>query len=716
MSNSPTPGANPTWFDLLLGGGFVAIAINGTIVPQAQVEHVLNFVNAFTAADNPTAGSIDLTFTGASSGGPPTGVDVVGADLAHVYVGSISGFGAAGGTVALNVAQLQWGSAQTAVSFTQATAPLNVAPASWTFTSQAPNAGSSGAANQTPGSFVFNLPAPIGSGTFPGFIISSNGSPIFRLDAGTAHGGPSDPLIAFWMGAPSAAPTTTNWLFAWDPIGLTMSFAAPATSSGAIEMTTAGNVSIFGGTTAGSIIAITCNQSSTAPAYVNIGADVSPGGSNMMIGAAALTGNRHVSVLNATATANVTPTQIPSGDWVTYIANTSSIPSSNPVSGAVLYATSGNLWIYPSSGSPFQIGSGSGGSVTWLHDLAGSNSTSGQWVAGLSGNGGTTAAIPLRSGAYISVTDGQPVIGDGTTTFVSTGGSASLNLNAATSQHVNLQIAGSTIVDVNGANVTINAATAVFFSQNTDCSIAFSGTQSGTASNLFLVGQKSTGGISGNVNARVYAPGSGTTEAMFQVLRNSGGTDAMVWAFGRETTSNSGMWAHGVTPSASNYAMIAGSSTFLNASSVAVGLQIAGSTIGQWQASSGDFLAFGGGPSASGFIRTSLNATIITAKASGGSDMAILATDGSNDLIIGDNVLMPTITYQVGPGGSGHLFNINGSLTFQVGSTIKMLTTPEFTPIAATTVTPGTHTCTAWLGFINAIVAGVSVKIPFASP
>lgn len=239
------------------------------------------------------------------------------------------------------------------------------------------------------------------------------------------------------------------------------------------------------------------------------------------------------------------------------------------------------------------------------------------------------------------------------------------------------------------------------------------------SNNVYLGGYDNTGGTSGNVNVRVYAPGSGTTEAYAQVVRNVSGTDTMVWAFGRASAQFSGIWAHGLTPGASNYSFLGGStSTIINApnSSGSVQFQVASNQVGQLGAASTDFIAFGGVnvTTPPGFIRTPNNNPIIGSLNGSGAGMNVLQVDGSGNVLIGDSSAGLGVTINGGTGGNV-ILAVHGATYLECsGSTVQIVELLNFLTSTASSATTGTASGLPELPetYIEVEVAGTLMKIP----
>lgn len=75
-------------------------------------------------------------------------------------------------------------------------------------------------------------------------------------------------------------------------------------------------------------------------------------GGDVMIEASEVALNRRVVALNRHSA--ISATEVPSGDGVVYVGDTTTAPSSNPVSGVLLYSSAGLGLFYNASGAPVQ--------------------------------------------------------------------------------------------------------------------------------------------------------------------------------------------------------------------------------------------------------------------------------------------------------------------------------------------------------------------------
>lgn len=718
-----------SFLDALLAG-IKNVAIAGTAVTVTGPAPTLNFVSGATAVYNATTDAFDVTITASGGGSAPTGVDVKGADAAHFYVGSISGFSGAGGTIPVAAKTLQFTNAQSSPGIAIQTVGSDVTATPLIIGGQP---AFSNSATHPPGDVEVALGhfTNGAGGGYAGLAVSDGGTRFFRMDNGTA-GAPL--AMSMWFGASAVTPSAANWSLTYDPTGAVsggaaVELAGPSTTGSGVQVDVDGYVNISAGTGGSHPVVAILAETGVNNSAVRIGIDASSG-ANWFVQAVALTGNRHVLGIGSLSNSMLTSTNIPNGDGVTLFYNATSNPSTSPVGGALLYAISGQLWVMPGDGSntPFEITSGGGGgTITWANDLVGSSSTH-QWVAALSGQGGSTNAIPLRAGAYVSVTDGNPVISNGTTTYVSTGGAgSSLELNGGTAGGVNVSVNGTRILAVRSSYVQITAAAnSLYFANNADNFVQFFSTVSGAGSNLWIVGQQSTGAAGGNVNARVYAPGSGSTEAYFQVMRNAGGTDTMQFAMGQATGTISGIWGHGISPSSSNYGIgMSASNLLLNAPTTSVIMSIANATFGTFAAGASDFLSMGGTPASTGYLRLSgtsgAPATLIaTSNHLNSLAISVVSINSSDTLFIGDGTNGASTEVNCGSGFSVFLAVASVTVIQAAGALITLNQICNFNAASGTTTsaTAGANgdVPAQVVGYIKVQVGGSAMRVPYYNP
>jgi hypothetical protein len=173
-----TYGGNPTAQDLVLSNYWAnAIPSTGT--------YVLGDIVWNTAPSNGQpigwvciAGGSPGTWATISTIG--SGAFTAGGDLTGTYnaqyITSISGANGGGGTVTLNVNNVQFSATQNTPTITQLTPTSDVATNNLIIQSQAPYA--SATANKNPGNIVLNIPAPVAGGAGPGTngqVIIQNG-------------------------------------------------------------------------------------------------------------------------------------------------------------------------------------------------------------------------------------------------------------------------------------------------------------------------------------------------------------------------------------------------------------------------------------------------------------------------------------------------------------------------------------------------------------
>jgi hypothetical protein len=321
------------------------------------------------------------------------------------------------------------------------------------------------------------------------------------------------------------------------------------------------------------------------PLRLQLGADTA----ETVLEATEVAVGRRVLALNQVGS-GITSTNSPSGDGIAWIGNAQTIPSSNPVGGPELYATGGNLWVYPTSGSAFEI-QASAGSITWADDLAGSTNTA-QFVAAISGNAGAGGTIPVNATALqFGSTQSSPAVsqanlttnsGSGQTLTVqaqnetgttSTGGALNLTSGTGTSTAgaLNLQIGGTTEFSINGAKTiaTLTPPTLQWPAAASSPTISQVAAASGAGQNFTIAPQSATTtGASGSLVLNVAAPASGTTEAGY-VLERAGTTLMTIARYGGAPSL--GIWAPAI-PSTTNYSLLlaSGFSEFNVPSSVGV--------------------------------------------------------------------------------------------------------------------------------------------------
>jgi hypothetical protein len=168
------------------------------------------------------------------------GADLVNSTATNQWVAAISGNGGLGGTVPLNVNNLQYASGQSTPTYSQATTALTNAQ-DLVFQPQI-----SSAVNGNPGRFLVALSDPGGSGTVPAFRINQGGN--FLAQIGEASN--SSTQSALWLIPPTFAlsPTAANYstdvnvngyLILNSPLGVQiwMFFAGSATNGNAFSNT-----------------------------------------------------------------------------------------------------------------------------------------------------------------------------------------------------------------------------------------------------------------------------------------------------------------------------------------------------------------------------------------------------------------------------------------------------------------------------------------------
>ena len=304
-------------------------------------------------------------------------------------------FGASTATNKISPTGLLFG-ATTVPAITQTIANSGATPQNLTIAPQAPNGGSTGTAAGTPGSAIVALAAPVDVGMIPSLKVSIGGSLNVQIGA-TVAGSPN--YGAIWLGLNGATPTSTNPAIA--VIAGTLQITTPinngqiginaGTSSYLLLLGTSatfGFTGTYNGQSAYGFLPTVTNpivfhatrnsdaattpftvqaQSAISSAVTNInGANVHvQGGAAKTNGSSGLRGGvklqlgadtaetmvscvepavgSRVSTLN-TLTSNITTTNVPNGDGITFVGKAQTNPSSAPVGGFELWAdaVSGN--------------------------------------------------------------------------------------------------------------------------------------------------------------------------------------------------------------------------------------------------------------------------------------------------------------------------------------------------------------------------------------
>ena len=457
-------------------------------------------------------GSSGVFSWGSPGSGVLTGVDVIGADSAHEYVVSISGSGGAGGTVPLHISGLQFDSTQAAPILSQAAQPANVtAPQNLTIGPQGPFASATTVARQTPGSLLVSVAAPIGSGVRAGLLIQETSSTgLFRFAGYTGTSGQ-----AIWLGAAAIAPTGTNFSLYQD-------------ATNGISIIDPVSCGLFGGGSLGANqAALVCDVNGThifSQRAVGTALEINdtliyarPGGASG--GRQFETGRfsgRHYTALNQCGT-GVLSSDFPTGDGVTLIYNRQVEPTSAPVNCAELYANAGNLWVYQSNGTKFQIAPG-GGLVTGVDAVALADNAHVyiQSISGASGAGGDVV-VAANTRFRISTAAGVSFLNDGGTPCIFNDSSGDLSYSSPTNVTAMFcNGASNRVADFSAGSA---GGMALYPNGNNQLLIKSNGTIATAGADVFVIPQMSTGAASGNAIFSLSAPGAGTTEAALIVRR-----------------------------------------------------------------------------------------------------------------------------------------------------------------------------------------------------
>jgi hypothetical protein len=350
--------------------------------------------------------------------------------------------------------------------------------------------------------------------------------------------------------------------FGYDANGQLLTVGAPNAAGGFADFYNSGRVVLTNGV-GGASQEIVVVANTAAGSRVAIGADATNLGTSnynasTIIEAVAVTGNRHVTALNAISATATSASNVPSGDGVTLIYNRSVVPANNPVGGALLYSESGNLWVYPSSGSKFQILSG-GGSFTPGADLTGNTTV--QYVQSISGANGGGGAVPVGTASHNVQLQfpnlvNQVMIEAGTQYFLANDGSNNLQINALST--VAIQSGGTALATFTGTTQPgLYPAAAL---TNFMLGWYSNTTTSATGAGLLLQPQFSTNanGTGGNCVVSLMAAAGSGSESYFQLSRASTysgpyHTTVSVGAVPGSSGNTCGVWAPGVTPANNNF-------------------------------------------------------------------------------------------------------------------------------------------------------------------
>lgn len=430
-----------SWIDKFFSA-YGTVAIAGSALPQRPT---LNFVSGVTGVDNPSLNRTDLTVSGGGGGGgftAITGVDVQAPTASTAYVGSISGFGAAGGTIPINATLLQFGAGQTSAGIGQATAGASQTPANLVLTPQGPNA-SAGTGFQTPGSLVVNLAAPVGTGSNAALTVQQAGTNYVQWGPITVSG---TTYAGGWF--KQSSPTNTNYNFLADQatglfiqhpvtVGIGTDPAYGPNPSAAIYM----NGGPSGGTTIFSQNAFGLNSPGASVIVQDatiqlrtLEASASP--TLFQVGEFS-TSRRFTALNQVVSPGGLSSSNIPTGDGITWVGVAQANPTSPPLGGFLLYSdqTTGAAFIWnPGTGSPFQIGTGGGGggTVTGV-DVAGVDNAH-AYVLSISGTGGLGGPVAIGTPSHnvtlqIPNNANQVILESGAQSLLLADGSNNLQLN-----------------------------------------------------------------------------------------------------------------------------------------------------------------------------------------------------------------------------------------------------------------------------------------------
>lgn len=289
----------------------VVTGIRGTSVPAPAGTGTALVWNAGSS------GVLSWASVSGSSALTSYGADLTG-DATHQWVQSISGAGGAGGGIAINAGTFTWGASQSpALSQGQQANGSN--PANFVVNPQAPGAGAATSPTGTPGSFVVNLALPVSTGADGGIQVRRNGVVYGQL--GPFVNAPTQAALYVGNGVVPSVADGTNHVI--QVIGTANAYTD----------------TIFNSASANSKMRLRIGGALAARGFILSTDGVQIGSETFSLGG---------------------------GSGIIGIANRTAVPTSNPTGGVAVYAQAGQLWIYPSSGSPFQV-SASGVAPTWTN-------------------------------------------------------------------------------------------------------------------------------------------------------------------------------------------------------------------------------------------------------------------------------------------------------------------------------------------------------------
>lgn len=495
---------------------------------------------------------------GSGIGAVVSGVDVKADpahnDNAHVYVGSISGFAAAGGTIAFHFSTAQFDASQSSPTITQATQTSNVPTHDMFITTQAPFSGATGG-NIASGTLYITYPTPTGfaHGTRWRFEYDDFATDATYIvwDPLRSDGTAVTPVLA--QSQPITDISASNLVICAQPAYQT---SATHLQGGALLLQ-------------GGIGASTGASGPSGAVRMQLGGPVGIFNDHTMVEACEVALGRHVTAINQYGT-GITSTQMPAntGDRVTWIGNAATVPTAAPVGGAILYASNGELHVYQAASGggvqSFQIqpaavasvsGSGAGisvspttGAVVVMNtgvtsivagtgisisgptgavtisatggsysgvDVEGA-SASALYVQSISGTAGGGGAVALATNAWLSSA------ATGAVTLMVLNGTETLFADASNNFGIGSPTARLRFELTSSATAIVDLIPGAWQVQTSSAfGITYAATTSSPGASILLEPQGSTGALSGSVDVVVAAPGAGTAEAAFAVYRVS---------------------------------------------------------------------------------------------------------------------------------------------------------------------------------------------------